>query len=107
MPNSQETGRGGGSDPKDDEGPDSRGSDVNLVELRRGGATPRLGGWGGRWDRVEGLPRSRAERQGVCGWLFLKLKVPGRVVCSCAQPRRGRLGLCLRHEFSGIPRPKC
>lgn len=80
---------------------------VNLVELRRGGATPRLGGWGGRWDRVEGLPHSRAERRGVCGWWFLTLKVPGRVVCSCAQPRRGRLGLCLRHEVSGThPTPK-
>lgn len=79
---------------------------VNLVELRRGGATPRLGGWGGRWDRVEGLPRSRAERRGVCGWWFLTLKVPGRVVCSCAQPRRGRLGLCLRHEVSGTHPPK-
>lgn len=52
------------------------------------------------------MPRSRAERQGVCGWWFLTLKVLGSVVCSCVQPKRGRLGLCLRHEVSGTHPPQ-
>lgn len=42
----------------------------------------------------------------MCGWWFLTLKALGSVVCNCVQPKRARLGLCLRHEISGTHPPK-
>lgn len=55
---------------------------------------------------IEELPHLRTERWGVCGWWFLKLKVPGSAFGSGVEPRRGRVGLCTCREVLGTPPSK-